>query len=156
MSKYHFLFRLLIFQLFFLQSTVYNYSSIREALYSIYRHEGVRGLTCGLMPTLLRDAPFSGLYLFMYTSTKRAVPQDWIESNTVGPYVRFSCGVVAGIGASLVTQPADVLKTKMQLYPNKFQSIPEVVGYVYKVSVILSMAMISSFILCYVCVILNW
>lgn len=116
-----------------IQSTVYNYGSIREALYSIYRMEGVRGLTCGLMPTLLRDAPFSGLYLLMYTSTKKAVPQEWIESTTFGPYVRFSCGVVAGIGASLVTQPADVLKTKMQLYPDKFRSIPEVVAYVYKV-----------------------
>lgn len=112
---------------------MYHYGSIREALYSIYRKEGFRGLTCGLLPTLLRDAPFSGLYLLMYTTTKRTVPQDWIESSTFGPYVRFSCGIVAGIGASLVTQPADVLKTKMQLYPNKFHSIPQVVAYVYKV-----------------------
>jgi len=80
----------------------------------------------------LRDAPFSGLYLLMYTSTKRSVPQEWMDSPTFGPYVRFSCGIVAGIGASLVTQPADVLKTKMQLYPDKFKSIPEVAVYVYK------------------------
>lgn len=114
------------------ESTVYHYGSIREALYSIYRKEGMRGLTCGLLPTLLRDAPFSGLYLLMYTSTKKNVPRDWIESSTFGPYVRFSCGVVAGIAASLITQPADVIKTKMQLYPDKFQSVPQVVAYVYK------------------------
>ncbi|ODM94813.1 Solute carrier family 25 member 38 [Orchesella cincta] len=115
------------------ESTVYHYGSIREALFSIYRKEGVRGLTCGLLPTLLRDAPFSGLYLLMYTSTKKSVPREWIESTTFGPYVRFSCGVVAGVAASLITQPADVIKTKMQLYPDKFQSVPQVVAYVYKV-----------------------
>lgn len=54
-----------------LQSKVYQYSSIREAWRCIYAQEGVRGLTCGLVPTLLRDAPFSGLYLMMYTSTKK-------------------------------------------------------------------------------------
>jgi solute carrier family 25 protein 38 len=117
-----------------LQSKVYQYGSIREALGLIYRVEGVRGLTCGLLPTLLRDAPFSGLYLMMYNSTKRAVPEEWIESNTVGPYVRFSCGILAGFFASIITQPADVIKTKMQLFPAKFQSIPPVITYVYDVS----------------------
>jgi solute carrier family 25 protein 38 len=112
---------------------VYNYSSIRGALGSIYRQEGVRGLTCGLIPTLLRDAPFSGIYLLIYTSSKKSVGKEWMESPTLGPYVRFSCGVVAGIGASLITQPADVLKTKMQLYPDKFQSLRQVVPYVYAV-----------------------
>jgi len=113
---------------------VYNYNSIREAFRSIYRLEGVRGLTCGLLPTLLRDAPFSGIYLLIYSSTKKGVGKEWMESPALGPYVRFSCGVVAGIGASLITQPADVLKTKMQLYPERFQSLRQVVPYVYAVS----------------------
>lgn len=116
-----------------LQSNFYEYSSIREALRSIYRLEGMRGLTCGLIPTLLRDAPFSGLYLMMYTSSKKAVGKDLMESPSFGPYVRFSCGIVAGIGASLVTQPFDVIKTKMQLYPDKFSSTRHVIPYVFQV-----------------------
>jgi len=80
------------------ESKVYQYGSIREALRVIYKYEGVRGLTCGLLPTLLRDAPFSGLYLMMYSGAKQKVSPDWIESNTFGPYVRFSCGIVAGFG----------------------------------------------------------
>jgi len=113
---------------------VYAYGSIREALRLIWRLEGVRGLTCGLLPTLLRDAPFSGLYLMMYTWTKQAVDPDWIQSSaTTAPYVRFSCGILAGFGASILTQPADVIKTKMQLFPHKFQTIPPAIVYVYQV-----------------------
>jgi len=114
------------------ESKAYNYGNIREALLQIYGKEGVRGLTCGLLATLLRDAPFSGIYLLMYTTTKKCVPPELLDSNTVGPYLRFSCGVIAGIGASCITQPADVIKTKMQLYPDKFKNIPQVIVYVYE------------------------
>ena len=34
------------------------------------------------------------------------------------------CGLVAGVLASTTTQPADVIKTRMQLQPQSFSSIP--------------------------------
>ena len=33
----------------------------------------------------------------------------------------FSCGLLAGIVASVVTHPADVIKTSMQLFPSRYQ-----------------------------------
>lgn len=122
---------------------------MRSALSTIYTQEGFKGLTSGLIPTLLRDAPFSGIYLMMYTSIKKCVPnQYWTTTTTITtesdsssttttnaafvPYIRFSCGILAGLGASLITQPADVIKTKMQLFPTKFNSIPSVIIYVYQ------------------------
>lgn len=57
------------------ESGVYGYSSLSSALKEIYKNEGLKGMTCGLIPTLFRDAPFSGLYLMFYTSAKGAVPQ---------------------------------------------------------------------------------
>ncbi|XP_046389789.1 mitochondrial glycine transporter-like isoform X2 [Ischnura elegans] len=113
------------------ESGVYQYGGVIQAFRTIYRNEGVRGLSCGLLPTLFRDAPFSGLYLMFYTQAKAAVPEDWMDSKANAP-IHFSCGIVAGLLASFVTQPADVLKTKMQLYPEKFNGIIDVIFYVHK------------------------
>lgn len=55
------------------QSGRYGYESIYAALRSIYHSEGFRGLFSGLTATLLRDAPFSGIYLMFYSQTKNVV-----------------------------------------------------------------------------------
>lgn len=52
----------------------------------------------------------------------------------VMPLVNFSCGILAGILASLVTQPADVIKTHMQLSPVKSQWIGQAAALIFKVS----------------------
>ncbi|CAH2235001.1 jg19000 [Pararge aegeria aegeria] len=91
------------------ESGVYKYNSLGGALKAIYKAEGFRGLSCGLGPTLARDAPFSGLYLMFYTQAKQAIPK-----------------------ASLATNPADVLKTNMQLYPDKFPNAFSAAVYVHQ------------------------
>lgn len=55
------------------QSGRYGYQSIYAALRSICHSEGFRGLFSGLTATLLRDAPFSGIYLMFYSQTKNVV-----------------------------------------------------------------------------------
>ncbi|CAK1547331.1 unnamed protein product [Leptosia nina] len=114
------------------ESGVYKYNSVSGALKAIYKAEGIRGLSCGLGPTLARDAPFSGLYLMFYTQTKQAAPKEWLQSPTAASGIHFTCGIVAGIAASLVTNPADVLKTKMQLYPDKFPNAFSAAMYVHQ------------------------
>ena len=54
---------------------MYSYGGVTNAVKVIYANEGAKGLTCGLIPTLLRDAPFSGLYLMFYTQSKQFIPQ---------------------------------------------------------------------------------
>lgn len=61
--------------LLLLQSGYYNYASVPGALRSMYETEGVRALFSGLTATLLRDAPFSGIYVMFYSQAKRALPQ---------------------------------------------------------------------------------
>lgn len=46
--------------------------------------------------------------------------------------INFSCGILAGLMASMVTQPADVIKTKMQLYPNEFNGIYHATLFIYR------------------------
>lgn len=70
-----------IFNLFVLfQSGFFGYTGVAEAVRTIYKKEGTRGLTCGLLPTLLRDAPFSGLYLMFYTQIKLYIPRGEFSS----------------------------------------------------------------------------
>lgn len=113
------------------ESGVYGYSGVGEAVRTIYSKEGARGLACGLLPTLLRDAPFSGLYLMFYTQIKLRIPNEYREGPLSSP-CHFSCGVMSGLLASVITQPFDVIKTKMQLYPNQFNSLLQAVLYVQK------------------------
>lgn len=55
-----------------------------------------------------------------------------VTSVTYVPLVNFSCGVLAGIMASLVTQPADVVKTHIQISPSHW-STAHAIRYIYKV-----------------------
>lgn len=96
------------------ESGRYNYASVAGALRSVYQTEGPRALFSGLTATLLRDAPFSGIYVMFYSQAKRALPQE-VSGTVYGPLVNFGCGMVAGVLASLVTQPADVVKTHIQV-----------------------------------------
>nr|XP_006200728.1 mitochondrial glycine transporter isoform X1 [Vicugna pacos] len=114
------------------ESGRYGYESIYAALRSIYLSEGYRGLFSGLTATLLRDAPFSGIYLMFYNQTKNIVLHEDQLGAVFVPVVNFSCGVLAGVLASLVTQPADVIKTHMQLSPMKFRWIGQAVALIFK------------------------
>jgi len=101
---------------------------VAAALSSIFKSEGARGLVKGLAPTLIRDVPFSGLYLGFYEMLKRDVQPAW-ASPEVG---HMLAGLGAGVLASLVTQPADVIKTKMQVGKNQSGSIPGTVAMIYR------------------------
>ncbi|RWS21752.1 solute carrier family 25 member 38-like protein [Leptotrombidium deliense] len=111
------------------ESGLFQYTNVTEAVRVIYTTEGMRSLFRGLTPTLLRDAPFSGLYYMFYSQLKRIVeptgssqPLIQIPADLQAVSI-FACGLSAGLLASLVTHPADVLKTKMQLHPQGFSNI---------------------------------
>ncbi|XP_044533509.1 mitochondrial glycine transporter isoform X2 [Gracilinanus agilis] len=115
------------------ESGKYRYQSIYGALKSIYHTEGHRGLFSGMAATLLRDAPFSGIYLMFYNQTKNLVMKGKpLWDPTLVPFMNFSCGIFAGILASLATQPADVIKTYMQSSPEKFRRIDQTVILILK------------------------
>lgn len=105
------------------ESGKFNYRSISEALVNIYSKEGPTGLYRGITATLLRDAPFSGLYLMFYNTSKSLVQG--------GALCNFGCGVISGVLASLISQPADVIKTKMQVDQSRVK-ISNIVLVIYK------------------------
>lgn len=90
-----------------------TYSSNLQVFQHVLRDEGVRGLYRGMVPTLIRDVPFSGLYVLIYTRLKAVLELEFPQAPIYG--VHFASGVVAGVLATTVVHPADVAKTRMQL-----------------------------------------
>merc|ERR1719436_2112606 len=104
--------------------------SVFTALESILRNEGLRGLTRGLGPTLARDVPFSSLYLAFYDLLKERVAGQTHLLGLSPEAAHMTAGLGAGLLASLVTQPADVVKTQMQL--GKERKISSAVASIYR------------------------
>ncbi|GLI71715.1 hypothetical protein VaNZ11_017013 [Volvox africanus] len=92
-------------------TAVPRYRDTFHALSAIMRAEGVRGLFRGLWPTVLTNAPYSGLYYMFYTRLKEGLSAEGRPQ----VLVNFSSGVAAAVAATLLTQPADVVRTRMQL-----------------------------------------
>ena len=92
-----------------MESNHYNYKSIHQAIRHIVSQQGFRGLFSGLAATSLRDAPFAGVYVLCYENLK-----DLIEYES--RLLRNSmAGIGGGLAATFVTQPFDILKTRIQL-----------------------------------------
>ena len=100
------------------ESGVFFYRNLTDAVRHTYKSEGTRGFTSGLLPTLARDVPFSGLYYMFYSQLKSAVSPLLIDQNDpqkkrasifTSSFVTFLCGMNAGLLASFVTQPMDVV-----------------------------------------------
>jgi len=92
-------------------------STLRAAAH-VARSEGAASLFTGLVPTILRDAPYSGLYFSLYSALRRALRGEGGGGGGGGlrdAAATFAAGLVASSIATTVTHPADVLKTHQQL-----------------------------------------
>lgn len=76
--------------------------------------QGARALWRGLLPTLMRDVPFSSIYWCAYERLKdpKKSPLPAPLFNT--PSVPLVAGICAGSAAAVFTIPADVVKTRRQ------------------------------------------
>lgn len=83
----------------------------------IAKTEGLRGLYAGLLPTLVRDAPYSGIYYVSFSNLKAIITANIpTELSPLQQAARnFVAGVLGGVFATMCTHPADVLKTRLQV-----------------------------------------
>lgn len=92
------------------------YPTLWASLRSLYRDGGIPGFFRGFSATALRDAPYAGLYLALYEQHK-----VWLghlsHAGTGAWWVVSLSGLGAGTLATVITQPFDILKTRMQTTP---------------------------------------
>ncbi|CAO3599108.1 unnamed protein product [Absidia cylindrospora] len=116
------------------ESNFYNYKSMTEAFTSIIKNDGFRGLFAGYGATFIRDAPFAGIYLFFYENCKRKA-NVWAELHqyqVANAVINMGSGVIAGMTATVITQPFDMLKTRMQLKPTIYKNLLQAASKVLK------------------------
>ena len=84
--------------------------------------EGIRSMWRGFIPSLLRDVPAAGCYWWGYNSLSAALLKDLAEEefdkNAMQQRAVTSAEIssVCAAAAALVTQPMDVVKTRMQIF----------------------------------------
>ncbi|GAX78294.1 hypothetical protein CEUSTIGMA_g5736.t1 [Chlamydomonas eustigma] len=88
-----------------------KYKDTWHALVTISRTEGPQSLFRGLIPNIMTTAPFSGLYYMFYIRLKEGLAAEGRPQ----VLVNFSAGTVAAVAATLLTQPFDVIRTRVQL-----------------------------------------
>ena len=99
------------------------HSRLHAAVYSS------AGLYTGLLPSVLKDSPFSAVYLLLYTRLKSSMAQaeqrlHWLTpahspspEHLIAqmPVVQFFAAFTAGALATSLFQPTEVIKTRLQL-----------------------------------------
>lgn len=114
----------------------HGYKNTFNAFSQIIKNESWSGLYRGLTPTLVRDVPFSGIYLILYQNLRvYTIDYYQVKENNLPPhnsnnvkhyknkikdeklptYINFSIGFIAGSIATALTHPFDVIKTRMQV-----------------------------------------
>ncbi|KAK3952571.1 mitochondrial carrier domain-containing protein [Pseudoneurospora amorphoporcata] len=123
------------------ESSFYKYTSLAGAARDIARTEGPRGFFAGFGATAIRDAPYAGFYVLFYEQSKRYLsnlfPQPQL-STTPGQEgrmtqyraasINFASGVFSAVICSIISNPFDAVKTRIQLQPKKYRNMVQASG----------------------------
>jgi len=115
------------------ESSLYRYTSLASAARDIAAREGVRGFFVGFGATTIRDAPYAGLYVLFYEQSKRRLSAlsrgggDEVGRTRMGVSraagINFASGVVSGVVCSVISNPFDAVKTRIQLQPDGYRNM---------------------------------
>lgn len=88
-----------------------NYRNVFDGLLKIVRQEGPSALFNGLAPNIARAALMTTGQLASYDSFKHSLVARGFNEKHIGTHLTASC--LAGVVATVITQPVDVIKTRM-------------------------------------------
>lgn len=96
------------------------YKNSFDAIVTILRVEGIRGLYRGYAATLMSFGPFSALYFMFYEEFKNAASRlADVDANNPSFEASLICSSLAGGTASWLTSPLDLAKLRLQVDRSK-------------------------------------
>ncbi|EPY52417.1 carrier with solute carrier repeats [Schizosaccharomyces cryophilus OY26] len=114
------------------ESNYYSYTTIGSSIKSIWKKEGIAGFFHGFGVTALRDAPHAGIYVYFYELSKETIhnllghfqdtPSGAVPQNPYNNSVNVLSGMISGTIATAITNPFDMLKTRVQLQPDIYKN----------------------------------
>lgn len=117
------------------ESSFYKYNSLAGAARDIASTEGLRGFFAGFGATAIRDAPYAGLYVLFYEQSKKQLSALYLSQNqgnskgnsdsksATAAGVNFASGVFSGAACSVISNPFDAVKTRIQLQPSEYHNM---------------------------------
>ncbi|GJD06608.1 Mitoferrin [Galdieria sulphuraria] len=91
------------------------YSNIFHCISTVYRQHGTSAFFVGYKTTLIMNVPFTAIHFTVYESCKKVI-HKWrnIASDELSVTSQLLAGAMAGACASAVTNPFDVVRTRLQ------------------------------------------
>ncbi|KAF2423747.1 mitochondrial carrier [Tothia fuscella] len=111
-------------------------NTMREGLSKVIRTEGYGGLYKGLFPLWGRQVPYTMVKFATFEKTVEAIyaslgkPKDeYSKLQQTG--VSFTGGYIAGVGAAVVSHPADVMVSELNSHRKEGESAVKAIGRIY-------------------------
>lgn len=96
-----------------------SYKNTRQALFTIARSEGLRGLYAGFYPAVLGSTISWGLYFYFYSKAK----QRYLKNrDKLSPGLHLASAAEAGGLVCVLTNPVWLVKTRLQLQTPEHQT----------------------------------
>eukprot|EP01095_Lingulamoeba_sp_RSL-Kostka_P011206 TRINITY_DN41_c2_g1_i1.p1 TRINITY_DN41_c2_g1~~TRINITY_DN41_c2_g1_i1.p1 ORF type:complete len:324 (-),score=82.65 TRINITY_DN41_c2_g1_i1:1251-2222(-) len=112
--------------------------SLIELANSIMKTDGFFGMFRGFTAGILVYGPFVGVYFTVYENYKKILKKrlNLVNDSDMSLINCFIGGGIAGSSAALITNPLDVVKTKLQITnkndPNAYRSLTQAIIGTYK------------------------
>jgi solute carrier family 25 uncoupling protein 8/9 len=87
-----------------------RYTGVLNAYSTIVKQEGLRGLWTGIGPAVMRNSIINATEMASYDTAKEALIGQGMKD---GLPVQFGAGLAAGLMATLVGSPVDLVKTRV-------------------------------------------
>jgi len=89
-----------------------NYSSVFNAVYRVYKEEGLTALWRGSAPTVARAMVVNAAQLATYSQAKQAILTTGYLKD--GILCHFCASMISGLATTIASMPVDIVKTRIQ------------------------------------------